>query len=73
MEVTKNKFVDDGFYFLYDWLDVGGVYLVCLVDSDSADLVVVLEIQIGGDQLYLQADGLDFPGKFLPVIEVLNC
>lgn len=72
MEVAQNELLDYRLNLLYHGLYVAGVHFVALFQLDGVYFVVVLEVQIGRNQLYLQTYRLNLTRKLLLVTEVGN-
>ncbi len=72
IKVAEDELLDDGFDFIDDFLNVLVVHFIAIEHLSGVDLVVVGEVQVGGDEFDLVADGVDFAGELLLVVHIAD-
>lgn len=72
LEVAKNKLLYDGFDLLYNCLDIFVIYFIIVLNIDGIYFIVIFKVQIGRNEFYLMADGIDLSGQLLFIIDVTD-
>ena len=72
IKVAEYKLLDDGFDLIDDFLDVLVIDFIAIEDIGGVDFVVMDEVEVGGDEFDLVADGVDLAGELLLVVHVAD-